>query len=163
MAYVLSCEMRAAVPIVEAFRIFEDPSNLARITPSWLNFRVTSRQVQMRKGAEITYRIAWLGLPISWKTIITEYDPPHRFVDEQARGPYAMWRHRHEFQEVPGGTVVSDRVDYILPLGPLGRLAHWMVVKPQLREIFRFRQRAIAKMLGAAETSFTEPQITPLR
>ncbi|MDQ6665161.1 MAG: SRPBCC family protein [Acidobacteriota bacterium] len=163
MTYSLKCEMRAGVPIAEAFRIFEDPFNLARITPSWLNFRVTSQNVQTRKGAEITYRIAWLGFPISWKTIITEYDPPRLFIDEQAQGPYVLWRHRHDFQETDGGTIISDRVDYILPLGPLGRLAHCLVVKRQLREIFRFRQQAIAKILGGAETSFTEPQITLLR
>jgi len=160
MTYSLICEMRAAVPIEEAFRIFEDPFNLARITPGWLNFQVTSPNIRMHKGLEITYRIAWLGLPIFWKTVITEYDRPHCFVDKQAKGPYALWRHRHDFREVPGGTVIADRVDYVLPLGPLGRLAHCMVVKRQLREIFRYRQRAIAKLLGESETSFTEPGIT---
>ena len=158
--YTLRCEMHAAVPIEEAFRVFEDPLNLAKVTPSWLNFRVTSDSVKLRPGAEITYRIAWMGIPMSWKTLIAEYDPPRRFIDEQAKGPYTLWRHRHDFRAEDGGTVISDHVDYILPLGPLGKLAHALMVKRQLRQIFRFRQQAIAGLLGGAKTTFTEPVIT---
>jgi ligand-binding SRPBCC domain-containing protein len=81
---VLTCRMKAPVSMREAFAVFESPYNLARITPPWLHFRITTpRQVLMRKGAEIEYRIRWLGLPIQWKTIITEYDAPRMFEDNK--------------------------------------------------------------------------------
>src|SRR5436309_2397181 len=121
--YVLTCRMKAPVPIETAFAVFESPYNLARITPSWLHFRITTPQrVTIRQGAEIEYeiKIRWLGVPFSWKTVITVYEPPLRFEDEQARGPYAHWRHSHGFEQVEDGTVISDRVEYALPLGALG-------------------------------------------
>ena len=96
--------MTAPVPLPQAFAMFENPHNLAKITPPWLNFRVvTPEPVVMRKGAEIDYVIRWLGLPIRWKTLITAYDPPHGFVDEQARGPYTLWRHQHTLTETERG------------------------------------------------------------
>jgi ligand-binding SRPBCC domain-containing protein len=91
---------------------------------------------------------AWLGFPVHWKTIILKYDPPCIFEDEEARGPYAVWRHRHTFEEIPGGVIISDYVKYALPFGLLGRIAHAMIVRRQLRQIFEFRQRALSPLLG---------------
>ncbi len=143
--------MSVPVSLREAFAFFEDPHNLARITPAWLNFRIASpAPIQMRKGAEIEYRIRWLGLPFNWKTAITEYEPPFFFVDEQAAGPYAYWHHRHDFRPTEYGALVSDRVDYALPFGPLGRLAHRLAVRRQLQEIFNYRQKALAGILMGA-------------
>lgn len=141
--------------------MFEDPYNLAKITPPWLNFRVTSAErVEMRKGARIDYLIRWLGLPIRWQSSITEYEPPHEFVDEQKRGPYVLWRHHHTFEETPEGTKVADRVDYALPFGPLGQLMHRLLVRRQLLGIFGFRQRELAKLFGTGAKQLTPPYVT---
>jgi len=150
--YRLECSMSVPVSLQEAFAFFENPHNLARITPPWLkltlNFRIASpERIQMRKGARIDYQIHWLGLPLKWTTVITEYEPPFFFVDEQAAGPYAYWRHRHDFKPTEYGTLVCDRVDYALPFGPLGRLAHRLAVRTQLQEIFDYRQNALAGIL----------------
>jgi ligand-binding SRPBCC domain-containing protein len=153
--------MTAPVPLEQAFAIFEDPYSLAKLTPPWLNFRVSGdEKVAMRAGAEICYRIRWMGLPIRWKTRITGYDPPHGFVDEQERGPYVSWRHQHFLEETAGGTKISDLVTYRLPLGPLGAAAHAVIVKRQLLGIFRFRQRAVSEMLGVSGVTFDEPSIS---
>ena len=159
--------MTTTVPLPEVFRFFEDPRNLGRITPPWLNFAIVVPKgvpggTQMRKGAEIDYVIRWQGLPMKWKTLITEYDPPVRFVDEQARGPYALWHHEHTFEEMADGVTIRDRVDYRLPLGVLGAIAHAVMVKRQLLEIFRFRQGAIAKILGVPGIRFEEPRVVRL-
>src|SRR4051794_29741009 len=146
--YRLTCQIKAPVSLQRAFTAFESPYNLARITPAWLNFRITTPgPVIMQRGAEIDYQIRWLGIPMSWKTVISAYEPPLFFEDEQVRGPYAIWRHRHTFEEVEEGTLISDSVDYALPWGALGRLAA-PLVKRQLRGIFEFRQRAQPAMLG---------------
>jgi ligand-binding SRPBCC domain-containing protein len=147
--YVLSCHLQAPVSIERAFSIFESPYNLARITPPWLRFRITTPEpVTIGKGAEIEYEIRWLRLPIRWKTIITAYDPPRSFEDRQAGGPYAYWLHRHGFEAVDGGTLVSDRVEYELPMGPLGRVAHSLAVGRQLRGIFEHRGARLVELLG---------------
>lgn len=152
--YRFACSISLPVSLQEAFAFFENPHNLARITPPWLNFRITSpERIQMRKGAEIAYQIRWLGLPLNWKTVITEYEPPFFFVDEQAAGPYAYWRHRHDFKPTEYGALVSDQVDYALPLGPVGWLAHRLVVRRQLEDIFEYRQTALAGILTGAPTA----------
>ncbi|MCL5746037.1 MAG: SRPBCC family protein [Acidobacteria bacterium] len=161
--YRLECSMVAPVSIQRAFAIFEDPYNLARITPPWLRFRVSSKErVEMRRGAGIEYTIRWVGVPFSWKTVIVEYEPPDLFVDGQVRGPYRIWRHQHTFRAVEGGTEIADRVDYALPFGWLGAAVHNLLVARQLRGIFEFRQRALAGMMDAARTSYSSPTIRRL-
>ena len=155
--------MTAPVPIEQAFAIFENPYNLAKLTPSWLNFKVVSKDVEMRAGAEIEYVIRWLGLPIHWKTLITSYDPPAGFVDEQAKGPYTLWRHQHFLKEVNGITEISDCVTYTLPLGVLGHLAHSLMVKQQLLGIFRFRQQAVKDLLAVPGVRFDDPTVISLQ
>ncbi|HZT33987.1 MAG TPA: SRPBCC family protein [Bryobacteraceae bacterium] len=151
--YTLQTELTLPVSVQEAFQIFEDPYNLARITPPWLRFEITSRErVRMRRGAEITYRISWLRIPIRWRTVITEYEPPFYFVDEQAEGPYRLWRHHHELWPIEEGTVIRDRVEYALPLGLLGRLAHFLLVRRQLDGIFAYRQAALEDMIRTTAT-----------
>ncbi len=157
--YRLRCRMLVPLPIARVFEVFENPYNLAKITPPWLAFRVISRdQVVMRTGAEIEYRIRWLGLPLHWKTRITAYEPPFSFTDEQERGPYPLWRHHHTFQPTPEGVVVGDHVEYALPFGPLGRLAHKLVVGNQLRRIFTYRQQKLAEMFGTPCRTLLAPE-----
>jgi len=152
--------MTIAAPLSEVFRFFEDPRNLERITPGWLNFRILDPdRLVMRKGEQIEYIIRWMGVPLRWTTRIAAYEPPQMFVDEQIRGPYRLWHHTHTFRETPEGVVIGDRVDYRLPLGILGRIAHAVLVRAQLRAIFRFRQAAISGAL-AAESSFGEVTIS---
>jgi len=152
--YRLERSMPVPVALQDAFEFFKDPQNLARITPPWLNFRITSPgPISMRQGTEIAYQIRWLGLPLKWKSVITEYEPPFFFVDEQASGPYALWRHRHEFKPSEYGALVSDHVEYALPFGLIGRLAHRIAVRRQLQEIFDYRQQALAGIFTGAPTA----------
>jgi len=110
---------------------------------------VTAQMVkEMRPGAVIEYDLSLLGVRFGWRTLIERFEPPERFVDVQARGPYRSWRHTHEFEEVPGGTRIVDRVEYELPFGPLGGLAHRLFVARQLRAIFDYRRRVIAEIFG---------------
>ncbi len=146
--YTLSCELKTAAPIDQAFHIFENPYNLAAITPEWLNFKILDPDLKMGKGLHINYRIRWIGLPMRWQTIITDYAPPFRFIDFQSKGPYTLWHHTHLFKPVADGTLVTDEVRYVLPFGPLGSIAQELIVGRQLLEIFRYRQRKIAQMLG---------------
>ncbi len=159
--YTLQCELLTDSSLDRTFSIFEDPYNLAKITPASLNFQVTSKErIQMRKGAEIEYTIRWLGLPMHWKALILEYEPPFLFVDEQAKGPYSLWRHRHTFTPTEKGVLVGDHVEYALPFGALGQLTHALSVRRQLEAIFRFRQQELGKMLGGHTTQTMQPVVT---
>ncbi|HEY2387899.1 MAG TPA: TIGR01777 family oxidoreductase [Candidatus Binatia bacterium] len=134
-------------PPAEVFAFFSDPRNLERLTPPSLHFRVlrVSRPT-LAAGASIDYRLRLHGLPLRWQSRIDEWRPPERFVDSQTRGPYATWRHAHEFEPHAGGTIVRDTVRYELPFGALGGIVAGGRVTRDLREIFAFRRRVIAKI-----------------
>ena len=139
--YVLKTSQEYPVRKKDAFFFFEDPKNLFHITPPWLDFRLESTQPvpEVSEGAEFYYRIRWLGLRLRWKSMIINYHPPEEFTDVQVIGPYARWEHTHRFQETSAGTIMRDEVRYALPLGLIGDLAHSIIVKRQLRNIFSFR------------------------
>lgn len=156
--YQLSCRLWLPVPIEEVFLFFADAHNLAVITPAWLGFVIhTPGPINMQAGCLIDYTIRWLGMPIKWRTAISVYEPPDRFEDRQIIGPYKQWIHHHDFVSQNGGTVVGDRVRYIIPGGPLAPLAQAVFVRRQLTEIFNFRQAAIARLLLVNRTG--EPEI----
>lgn len=137
-------------PRDEVFAFFESPANLARITPPAMGFRMTTTgPVEMREGAVFDYRIRVAGFPLRWRSRIEEYRPGERFVDVQVSGPYASWRHEHDFDDAPGGTLVRDRVAYTLPFGPLGELVRRLAVERQLDRIFDYRRSVIAELFNS--------------
>jgi ligand-binding SRPBCC domain-containing protein len=147
MSYRLHRRQIVGGTVPEVFAFFKDPHNLEAITPPWLGFRIleaTDREV--RTGTRIRYRLRLHGIPLSWESRIAEYAEGRMFADEQVTGPYRRWYHRHLFEEVPGGVGIEDIVDYQLPFGPLGRLAHALAVRRQLRRIFAFREQRIAQL-----------------
>ena len=98
--------------------------------------------------AGIEYTIRWRGLPIRWLTEIEEWLPGKRFVDRQVRGPYRLWHHTHGFEEAGDKTIMEDIVRYALPLGPIGRIAHAVLVRRDLERIFDFRASRIQELMG---------------
>jgi ligand-binding SRPBCC domain-containing protein len=144
---LLETSIELPLDIAEVFAFFAAAENLARITPPELGFRIESPlPIAIAKDTRIDYRLSLFGLPFSWRSLISHWDPPHSFVDEQIKGPYALWHHTHTFTTTPTGTLITDRVLYRLPLWPLGQLA-LPVVKLQLRRIFSYREQAIARIL----------------
>ena len=135
-------------PRAEVFAFFADAENLERITPPELRFRIrTPLPFAIEEGALIDYRLGLFGVPFSWKTRITRWEPESVFVDEQLSGPYAKWVHTHRFEEAEGGTRMRDEVIYRLPLYPAGEVAY-PLVRLQLRRIFAYRGRRIKELLG---------------
>ena len=151
--HVLERETIIPAPRERVFPFFADAHNLERITPPTLKFRIlTAGPIEMRAGAVIDYRLSLSGLPFRWRTLIEVWDPPNRFVDLQTKGPYALWRHTHTFQDLPDGTTrMRDRVEYALPFGALGKLVRRLFVGRQLEGIFAFRQKIIAAQFPAAD------------
>ena len=154
--FLFSTELWLPRPREAVFPFFADARNLETITPPWLRFEtLTPGPIEMRPGARIDYRLRVHGLPIRWQTEITEWQPPHRFVDQQLRGPYHLWHHTHTFRDVSGGTEMTDVVNYAVGFGPLGELAHVLFVERTLARIFDYRAEVIAKQFGATEVAAT--------
>ena len=145
--HVLEERLWVGRPRPEVFAFFADPANLAVLTPPSLALRLAT-PAPMAAGAVLDYRLRWLGLPLRWRAVIREFDPPYRFLDVQVLGPYARWEHRHRFLETDDGTVIEDRVVYRLPLGLLGRAAHALVVGRQIHAAWSYRTARVAALLG---------------
>lgn len=145
-AFQLHSELWLPRPIAEVFEFFGDAGNLEAITPPWLHFHVTTLQpLTMAAGTLIDYRLRLHGIPLFWRTEISVWEPPFRFVDQQLRGPYRLWHHLHTFEERDGGTFCRDVVDYAFFGGPL---VHAWLVKPDLQRIFEFRALWMRQLLG---------------
>lgn len=135
-------------PREEVFRFFGDVRNLQAITPPFLNFVVlTPAPIAMRAGALIDYKLRVRGIPLRWRTLIREWEPPFRFVDEQLRGPYRQWIHEHTFEERDGGTLTRDVVRYSV-FG--GALIDWLFVRRDVQKIFAYREKRLKELLGPA-------------
>lgn len=151
--YHLHREQVVPVKREEVFPFFAKPENLAKITPPSMGFIIlTPTPIRMKEGAIIDYTVRALGARMHWRTMITEYDPPHRFVDVQIKGPYILWHHTHSFVEEGSNTRLIDDVRYALPFGPLGSLVHTLVVRRQLDRIFAHRHDVIAGYFGSVGT-----------
>lgn len=132
-------------PPEEVFSFFQDANNLEKITPPSLQFKIESISTEeMQQGTLIDYRLKIHGVPAKWKTEIDEWQPPRKFVDNQLSGPYKLWHHTHEFHPFCGGTLMTDRVRYILPLGGLGWLTAAALVRKDISKIFAHRRKFIA-------------------
>ncbi|HRI43738.1 MAG TPA: SRPBCC family protein [Fimbriimonadaceae bacterium] len=148
-------EGRQIVParLEDVFEFFSKAENLQRITPPELRFEiVTPLPIDMHEGALIDYRIRLNGLPMNWRTEITLWEPPHRFIDTQLRGPYRVWIHEHRFRAVGGQTEVTDRVDYLAPGWLLEPLVDRLFVRRRVEAVFEHRARIIEEIFGRATT-----------
>jgi ligand-binding SRPBCC domain-containing protein len=139
-------ELWLPVPPAELFPFFADAANLDALTPPWLHFQiVTPTPIVLREGTLIDYRLRVRGVPLRWRTRINVWQPPHRFVDEQLRGPYRQWIHEHTFEPHDGGTLVRDLVRYVVPFD---LVTHRWLVRPDIVKIFHFRAGMLRKQFA---------------
>jgi ligand-binding SRPBCC domain-containing protein len=134
----------------KAWEFLSDPGNLQKITPEKMGFEILAGADRpMYPGQIIHYRVEpFKGIRTRWVTEITHVEEGVYFVDEQRFGPYSFWHHKHFVHPIEKGTLLEDVVDYKLPLGPLGTLAQPLLVKRQLTQIFRYREKALEELFG---------------
>jgi ligand-binding SRPBCC domain-containing protein len=147
--YRLLHEQLVRRPLEEVFEFFARAENLETLTPEWLNFKIdTIKPEPVQKGTLINYKLRVRGLPLRWTSEIQEWNPPTSFVDLQTRGPYKLWHHTHRFIAEGNNTRIIDEVLYALPFGPLGRIAHALMVKSDVEKIFNYRELKIRELFG---------------
>ena len=148
--YLYKSEQNLPIDIDEAWDFLSDPKNLKTITPDYMGFDILSgADRKMFPGQIIQYILTpILGIPFRWVTEITHVENGHYFVDEQRFGPYTFWHHKHFIKKLPQGVQMTDIVDYKLPLGFLGRLAHWLFVRKKVKSIFDYRVQKLESIFG---------------
>ena len=144
--YTLKFEQKINKPIEEVFSFFSKPENLALITPPKLNFKIlTPTSIEMKEGQLIDYTIKLYGFEVRWRTLITEYEYPKKFIDQQIKGPYSMWHHVHTFYDHGDYVHMVDEINYSISFGLIGRLINKLLIKKDLIEIFDYRKNIIDK------------------
>lgn len=139
------------VPQTQVFDFFAEAKNLEKITPEILNFKIEKMSTpQIQQGTLIDYKLKIHNVPTGWKTQINEWSPPQKFVDTQLKGPYRLWHHTHNFEELASGTLMTDLVRYKLPMGTLGKAVAGNFVKTDVEQIFSYRRTAVLKYLFKA-------------
>ena len=130
---------------------FSKPENLSVITPRAMKFKIlTPSPIDMKVGTLIDYTINIIFMPIRWRTLITKYDPPNIFVDQQLSGPYSMWHHTHTFEQLGDNeTLIKDEVIYSIPFAFIGRITHYLYIKGELEKIFTYRKNKIEEIIDA--------------
>jgi len=148
--YTLHATQKLPITVEEAWNFLSNPRNLKEITPDYMGFHILSGADRaMYAGQLIQYIVTpILGIKTKWVTEITHVKDQEYFVDEQRYGPYALWHHKHFIKEIEGGVLMEDIIDYKLPLGWLGQLAHPILVKPKLNEIFNYRKDKLTQLFG---------------
>lgn len=148
--YTLHKIQNLPISLEKAWEFLSDPANLKTITPPYMGFDIVSgADRKMFPGQIIQYIVTPVaGIKTRWVTEITHVKDLEYFVDEQRSGPYALWHHKHFLKEIDGGVQMEDIIDYALPLGAVGRLAHPFLVGPKLEEIFEFRREKLIELFG---------------
>lgn len=151
MKHRLYREQQLNCDIETAWDFFSCPKNLSKITPKDMGFTVLSdyNSEQITEGMVIDYIVSpLLKVPLKWRTRITHVEPNKSFTDFQEKGPYKYWNHFHEFIPNKDGVLMKDTVDYELPFGFLGKIAHRLFVKKKLAHIFDFRYSVLEKLFN---------------
>lgn len=148
--YQYTTKQELPITMEEAWVFLSDPKNLKRITPAYMGFDILSgADRSMFPGQIIQYRLTpLLGIPFRWVTEITHVKEGSYFVDEQRFGPYTFWHHKHFIYPTEKGVIMEDIVDYKLPLGLLGRIAHFLFVRFKVKQIFSFREKALEQIFN---------------
>lgn len=151
--YQLSSKINLPISVNEAWDFLSNPDNLKIITPDYMGFNIISAGGgEMFPGQIISYKVSpLLGLKLNWVTEITYVDDKVYFVDEQRIGPYALWHHKHFVKEIDGGTEMIDIVHYQLPFPIVANRFHGLLVKPKLKEIFKYRTNKLVEVFGKYE------------
>ena len=148
--YQIKTQQKLPISIEKAWDFFSNPKNLKKITPEEMSFEIISgAEKSIYAGQIIQYNVSPIfGIKLRWVTEITHVIDNKYFVDEQRFGPYSLWHHKHFFKKIKGGILMEDVVDYKIPLGWLGQLAHFIFVKNRLKKIFKFRENKLVKLFG---------------
>ena len=138
-----------AAPIEAVWAFHEDVRRaLPLLSPPENQVKLESVDLPPRQGMRVVISARGPLGRMRWVAVYAEHVPPHdvvfgreaRFVDVQESGPFKRWRHHHEMEaQSAQSTRLVDRVEYTAPLGPLGWIADWLLIRRQLRRMFAYR------------------------
>jgi ligand-binding SRPBCC domain-containing protein len=131
----------------EMWDFISSPKNLKEITPEYMGFEITSKNLteKIYPGMIIRYKVKpFAGIPLTWVTEITHVVEKKYFIDEQRVGPYSFWHHQHILEQLEKGILMTDIVSYKPPLAILGSIANVIIIQKKLEAIFEYREKVLS-------------------
>ena len=158
MRFIAQSVIRCTPERVFAFH--ELPDALQRLTPSWIHARVVQNPSSLGAGSRsvVDIRIA----PLIWartESLHTIYEPLTLFADEQVRGPFRSWRHRHEIAPCAEGARLTDAIELEPPFGIIGRWLAPLLILPRLRTTLRPSARSDACMVRGGSVTMIAKEV----
>ena len=141
-----STEIKCSVE--RAFDFHKDTNNLKLITPPGISVKITSIELPLKMGSEIILNVKQFGLIRNkWHIKLTDFVQNKLITDTQIKGPFAVWKHKHIFEDKGETTLMTDEIEFELPFGILGEIAYKVFVAKLIRNQFEYRQRITKKIL----------------
>lgn len=141
------------------FAWHERPGAFERLTPPWERAEVLERSGGLEDGGRVVLRV---GAPIGlrWVARHLDYERNRQFADEQVEGPFARWRHLHRFDpDGPGACVMTDRIEYVPPLGAVGRAGDPLLIRQRLERMLAYRHELLRRDLEAHARHADQPRL----
>ena len=168
MRYSFHTEQWVPFSINQVFEFFSNPDNLPLLMPAWQKSRIDQKiiiappsaqdaQTTRAAGSGSRVTLSFLPFPLApfrvrWLAEIAEFKWNERFCDRQIKGPFAYWSHCHYIrptaQSGVNGTIIADDLEYELPMGMTGEIAHRLVLRRQIERTFQFRQAQVVRVLA---------------
>ena len=123
-------------PVETVFGFHEREDALTLLSPRFPPLTIT-RTGGLQPGSRVELRAG----PFRWVALHTAFEKDRLFVDEQTQGPFQLWVHRHEFEDLGDITRLTDRVTYRLRGGAVANAALGWLVALAMRGLFRYRHR----------------------
>ena len=135
-------------PIEKAFAFHSDTNNLTKISPSSVKVKILKIDLPLKLNSVVELIVTQFGFFKShWKVRLAEFEEYSIIGDLQEKGPFKYWYHRHCFEEENGFTKMTDKLEYDLPMGILGRIAHLLFVRKMIEKQFEFRHSKTKEVL----------------
>ena len=143
-------ETLIAAPAARCFDLMRDVAAHTTTTGSSNERAVAGKTTGLLgEGDEVTWEARHFGVRQRLSVRVTRCEPPRIFEDQQVRGAFASFTHRHEFRPTDGGTVMIDDFRYRSPLGPLGQLADVLFLERYMRDFLVERARGLKELAEA--------------
>jgi ligand-binding SRPBCC domain-containing protein len=107
-------------------------------------------------GETVTWRAKHFGIRQNLTSKITGFNYPNYFVDEMVSGAFKSLKHEHHFSNINGLTTMKDIFVFESPLGLLGRLFNWLVLKKYMKDLLKTRNKVI-KVVAENNSPFVPP------
>jgi len=147
MRFVKESVLNASVEAVFAFH--ERPDALELLQPPWEAMRIIQPPASLEVGSVVRLQ-SRIGLV--WVAVVAEhvaYVKNERFEDVMTTGPFRKWHHRHLFFPHEQGCLLRDEIDYLPPLGWLGRVVAPWLIERRLAKMFDYRHDVTRRHLEA--------------